>query len=119
MELGFGADDVDAACGDVDDEERGEGHEALRCPDLRGEEVGRRKGVPVSAEELRPCGPLRALGCGLDAVVLQDPLDGVVGDLVSHVLEGALDASVAPAAVFPGHLDDQLRDLGHHAMPAS
>ena len=84
-------------------EEDGVPDQSAYGQDLDSEEVGRRQAVPMSGEERLP-GRLRAvLGCGLDAVVLEDSLDRVAGDFVAEALQRAADSRVAPGRVLVRH----------------
>jgi hypothetical protein len=47
----------------------------------------------------------------LDAMVVQDPLDGVPGNYVSKLSQGTDDSGVSPAVVVFGHSYDQLFDV--------
>ena len=65
----------------------------------------------MSGQERLP-GCLRAaLGCGLDAVVLEDSLDGVAGDFVAEALQPAADSRVAPSGGLVRHADHQRGDV--------
>src|SRR5262245_33775572 len=81
--------------------------EASQRQDLHGEEIGRREPVPVSGEERFPRRARAALWCRLDAVVLEDRLNGVAGDVVAERLEPTADARVPPGRVLLCHAEDQ------------
>src|SRR5262245_57261848 len=66
----------------------------------------------MSGQERLPGRPRAALGCGLDAVVLEDRLDRVAGDVVAEALQPAPDSRVAPGRVLvrqAGHQRDDVR----------
>ena len=75
----------------------------------------------MSGQERLP-GRLRAaLGCGLDAVILEDRFDCVAGDFVAEALQPAADSRVAPSGVLVRHADHERGDvrLGAGATGAS
>src|SRR5262245_6629830 len=75
------------------------------------EEVSRRQAAPMSGQERFP-GRLRAaLGCGFDAVVLEDRLDRVAGHFVAETLQRAADSRVAPRRVLVRHADHEGGDI--------
>src|SRR5262245_13220448 len=64
----------------------------------------------MSGQERLP-GRLRAaLGCGLDALVL-DGLDRVAGDFVAETVQPAADSRVAPCRVLARHVDHERGDV--------
>ena len=69
-------------------------------------EVDREDRVGLRGQELAPgrAGPSRG---GIDARGLEDRPDGGGGDLVAEADQLAVDASVAPAWVLPGHPQHQ------------
>ena len=67
-----------------------------RRPDLHGEEVGCGQRVPVIPDEFVPGRFLRSLGCRLDAVILEDPLDRRFTDSVVQIAQCTLDSSISP-----------------------
>src|SRR5688572_19598351 len=111
------ADDRHGARGEVDDEERVVRHQPAGGPNLGREEVTGRDRGGVRAQELPPGRPIRAFGCRVDAVLLQDLLDGVRGDDVTEIRERAMDAVVSPGQVLARHPDDELGDALHHELP--
>ena len=84
-----------------------------RCVD--GEEVTRYSGL--GAQEFGP-GHLRAVWCGIDAVVLEDLPHGRRSDLVSEADKLAVDASVAPGRVLLREAQDQLAQFDRRWWPA-
>src|SRR6516164_11453203 len=93
------------------DEEDHVAHEAAQGQDLDGEEIGRGEALPMRREEGLP-GRLRApLRCLLDAMVLEDRLNHVAGDVVADALQPAADPRVAPGWVLGRHAHDERRDI--------
>jgi hypothetical protein len=85
--------------------------QAAQREDLDGERVRRCKAVPMRGEERLPGGLRAALRCGLDAVVLEDSLDRIAGDVVTETLEPTADARVAPGRVLRRHADHQRGEI--------
>ena len=83
---------LDAAPGQLDEDEDREPGQSARCPDLDGEEVGGGKHVPMSGEKLQPSRALHPLGRGFQAVFLEHVGDGAPRDLVTEVVEGTPNA---------------------------
>jgi hypothetical protein len=54
---------------------------------------------------------------GLDALLLQNPLDRAATDLVAEVAQGASETRVSPSWVLRGHLEEQSDDLGWLPRP--
>jgi hypothetical protein len=104
--------------GDVD----GEQHVVSDKPEpghgLHGEEVHAHEHAQVGLDELRPRHASPSLRCRVDTVLSQDPLDRVAPQLVTEVLQGTLDAGVAPGLVLPRHPEHQLRDLSAFPRPS-
>ena len=75
----------------------------------------------MSGEKRLPRRVRAALRCGRDAVVLEDRLDRVPGDLVAEALQPPADARVAPGRILVRHAYHQRRDvwLGRRATGAS
>jgi hypothetical protein len=73
--------------------------QAAQGEDLDGEKVRRCKAVPMRGEKRLPGGLRATLRRGLDAVVLEDRLDRIAGDVVTETLEPTADARVAPGRV--------------------
>ena len=55
---------------------------------------------------------LSSAGGGVDPVFQEDSFDRVAANLVTQIVEGASNSSVAPTRVVASHLDNQLLDLG-------
>ena len=51
-------------------------------------------------------------GGGVDPVFQEDSFDRIAANLVTQIVEGASNSSVAPTRVVASHLDNQLLDLG-------
>ena len=60
-----------------------------------------------------------AVGCGVDAGVLEDLPDRGCADVVAETDEFAVDAAVAPGRVLGRHVDDEAPDLGVGGRPTS
>jgi len=99
---GGGASDVNSSTLEVDQEQGVVGNEALWGPHFGGEEVRRSHFAPVRLEKRTP--RRGAIGCGLDALALQDPRDRGPTDAMTKVLEGTLDARIFPGRVLLGHV---------------
>jgi hypothetical protein len=98
---GMGGDsgDVHAAAAVLDHDEE------VEAPEEDGVDVGEVDGedrVGLGGEELSP-GWAGASWGGVEAGGLEDRPDGGRGDLVAESDEFAVDASVAPAGILPGH----------------
>ena len=55
-----------------------------------------------------PGGRLAAFRSCWDAPTLEDIAHGLIADLIAQMSQGTRQAVVAPAAIFLGHLDDQI-----------
>jgi hypothetical protein len=113
---GVGSDpgDVYTSAGVLDDDEDVEAAQE-DCVDVG--EVNREDRLGLGAEELLPrwAGALRG---GIDAGGPQDLPDGGGGDRVTESDEFAVDASVAPGGVLPGHPQHQGPDRLRNGRPA-
>jgi hypothetical protein len=101
-------EDVDAAGGVLDDEER---VEPVQGDGVEVEQVAGEHPVGLSSEELGPGGSGSA-GRRVDASVVQDLPDGGGADLVAEAGEFAVDASVAPGGVLSCQPDDKSSEAG-------
>jgi len=97
------AEDVDAAGGVLDDEERVEPVQGNR---VEVEPVAGQDRLGLRSEELRP-GRTGASRCGIDAGRAEDSPDGGGADLVAESGEFAVHAPIAPGRIFGGQPDDQ------------
>jgi hypothetical protein len=80
-------------------------------PDFTVEEVGGQQHVQVGPDELPPRhGPLTLRDAG-DAMALEDIAHRLVADRVSQMIQGALNAVIAPATVLSCHADHQVFSL--------
>ena len=118
--VGLGADarNLNAAAGQVNQDQHGEAGQAAWRPDLDGEEVGGGEHVPVCGEKLPPGRALLAFGGGFQAALLEHVSDGAPRDLMTEVAEGTPNAGVAPVAVLGGHPDDEPADRVHDPLAA-
>ncbi len=76
-------------------------------PHFHAEEIGGSQHVPVGAQKLLPSRPFLTIRIRVHARLLQDLGNRPTSDLVAQILQRPLDASVAPAAVFRCHVQDQ------------
>ena len=106
--VGGDAEDVHAAGGVLDDEERVEPVQGDR---VEVEQVAGEDRLGLRSEELRPgrSGPPRR---GVDAGGVQDFPDGGGADLVAEAGEFAVDAPVPPGGVLGGQAHDQGAEAG-------
>jgi hypothetical protein len=81
--------DMNAPGLQIDDEQHRVPHEATNRQRLDGEEVGRSDGSPMGSEKARPRIPLAALRRRLDALVVENALDGASPQLVAEVVQSA------------------------------
>lgn len=77
------------------------------APHLAVEEAGRPQHRHVAADEFPPDHGLLALRSREDAMTLEDIPHRLVTNRVAQVLQGALNAIIAPRAVFAGHAQHQ------------
>jgi hypothetical protein len=91
----------------VDEARRARDDQPKPTPDFTVEEVGGPQHVQVESDELPPRhGPLTLRG-GEDAMALEDIAHRLVADRVSQMVQGALNAVIAPRAVLSCHADHQ------------
>jgi hypothetical protein len=77
-------------------------------PDFTVEEIGGQQYVQMGPDELPPRhGPL-TLRSGGDAMALEDMAHRLVADRVSQMIQGALNAVIAPGMVLSCHADHQV-----------
>ena len=101
-------EDVDAAGGVLDDEER---VEPVQGDGVEVKQVAGQDPVRLGSQELGPRGSGSA-GRGIDAGAVQDLPDGGGADLVAEAGEFAVDASVAPGGVLGGQADGEGAEAG-------
>ena len=106
--VGGDAEDVHAAGGVLDDEER---VEPVQGDGVEVEQVAGQDGVRLGVQELAPrwSGSPR---CGVDPGGVQDRPDGGGADLVAEAGEFAVDASISPGGVLGGQAHDQGTQAG-------
>ena len=116
----FGADarDLNAAAGQVTQDQHGDAGQAAWRPDLDSEEVGGGAHVPVGRETLPPGRALLAFGGGFEAALLAHVGEGAPRDLMTEVAAGTPTTGVAPLAVLGGHPDDEPADRVHDPWAA-
>jgi len=102
------AEDVDAAGGVLDNEER---VEPLQGDRVGVEHVAGQDRVGLQAEELRP-GRTGASRCGIDAGRAEDLPDGGGADLVAKCGELTGQVPIAPGRVVGGQAQDRRADAG-------
>ena len=118
--VGLGADarDLNAAAGQVNQDQHGDAGQAAWRPDLDREEVGGGEHVPVGREKLPPGRARLAFGGGFEAALLAHVGDGAPRDLMTEVAAGTPNTGVAPLAVLGGHPDDEPADRVHDPWAA-
>ena len=113
--VGLGADarDLNAAAGQVNQDQHGEAGQAAWRPDRDRAAVGGGEHVPVGRETLPPGRALLAVGGGFEAALLAHVGEGAPRDLMPEVAAGTPTTGVAPRAVLGGHPDDEPTDRVH------
>ena len=111
------ASEDDAAGLEVEEEEDVAAGQAGGGPDFSGEEIGGPEHGLVSADELSPGGVAFAFGCRAQPLALQNIADGLVGNPMAQINQGADDAVITPAWVLPGELKHQLFNLNRDGRP--
>ena len=106
------ARDMHVARLQFDDEEDEVAPETAERQHLDCEQVGGREPLPVCLQKRRPARTPTALRCGVDPLLLEDPLDRIPGDLVPEVVERSSNSGVAPAWVVTSHQENELLDVG-------
>jgi hypothetical protein len=106
--VGGDAEDVHAAGGVLDDEER---VEPVQGDGVEVEQVAGEYRVRLGPQELGPRWPGSARRW-VDAGAVQDVPDGGGADLVAEAGEFAVDASISPGGVLGGQTDDQGTQAG-------
>ena len=106
--VGGDAEDVHAAGGVLDDEER---VQPAQGDGVEVEQVAGQDRVRLRAQELAP-GRSGATRCGIDPGCVEDRPDRGGADLVAEAGELAVDAPVAPGRVLGGQADDQGAQAG-------
>src|SRR6476620_6471720 len=88
---------------------------------LHRERVGCGQTVPMSSEKRLPRRVRAALWCRCDAVVLEDRLDRLLGDIMAEALQISADPRIAPRRSLVRHAYHKRRDvwLGRRATAAS
>jgi hypothetical protein len=109
------ASDVDNTIGQFDDEKDVVGDQPAQGPHFRGEEVRRHDAAPVRLEEHRPGRAPSSLGSRLHALALEDIGNGAAPDLMSQVIESALNTGVTPSGILQGHAHNEVTDDPHRA----
>jgi len=69
-------------------------------------------------DERIPCGLVLPQWRRLDAMGLENVAHGGVGDAMTQIGQGTLDAIIAPRRILPRHSQDQLGRLGRYGRPA-
>ena len=110
-----GADtgDLNAARGQLNQDEDREPGQTARRPDLDGEEVGGGEHLPVGRQKLPPGPALLAFWRGFQPVRPEHVGNRASRHLMPEVVESTPDASVASVAILSGHPDDEVTDLVH------
>ena len=103
---------------DLDEEENVVCDQPCRCEDLRSEEVARREDVFVHLDELGPRNGRLSPRRRRDTVALQDVADGLVGDVVPEVSQGADNPIVSPTCFRLGRLENQPLDCDVNSRAA-
>ena len=118
--VGLGADarDLNAAAGQVHQDQPGEAGQAAWRPDRDREAVGGGEPVPVGRETLPPGRARLAFGGGFEAALLAHVGEGAPRDLMTEVAEGTPNTGVAPLAVLGGPPDDAPADRVHDPWAA-
>src|SRR5208282_5435659 len=94
------ASEDDATSLEVEEEQDVESGQAGGGPDFCGEEIGGPEHGLVSADELSPGGVAFAFGCRAQSLSLQNIADGLVGNPMTQISQGADDAVITSAWVF-------------------
>src|SRR5208337_5095290 len=105
------AGEDDSAGLEMEEEQDVEGGQAGGGPDFCGEEVGGPEHGRVSANELGPGGVAFAFGGRAQSLSLQNIADGLIGNVIPQISQGANNAVITPAWVFAGELHHQLFNL--------
>src|SRR5271167_347366 len=105
------ASEDDAAGLEMEEEEDVEGGQAGGGPDFSGEEVGGPEHGRVPTDERGPGGVAFTFGCRAQPRSLQNIADGLVGNPMTQISQGANNAVITPAWVFAGELHHQLFNL--------
>ncbi len=103
VRLRVDACDLDSAALQFNDKQYKVALESLQGEHFNGEQVGCRHSFPVSLKEGIPGRPSTPFGSRFEAMVLQDPLHGIAGDLVPEVDERSADSGVAPLRILCSH----------------
>src|SRR5271157_2492089 len=105
------ASEDDAAGLEVEEEQDVLGGQAGRGPDFSGEEVGGPEHGRVPTNERGPGGVTLAFWCRTQPMSLQNIADGLVGNPMTQISQGANNAVITPAWVLRGELHHQLFNL--------
>ena len=68
-------------------------------------------------DEFPPCSVLAALGGRCEAMALKHVADGLGGDLMPEVGQGASDSVITPTGVLARHLYNERFDIGGNTWP--
>jgi hypothetical protein len=117
VRLAHDASDVNAARLDVDDEQDMVADETCQSEDLDGEEIHGSDRTQMSLDEGLPRHPLGPLRRRLQAVLVEDALDGVPINGVAEIAERVTQPRVAPTGVLGGELEHELLDRLCRARP--
>src|SRR5208283_5692843 len=101
------ASEDDAAGLEMEEEQDVEGGQAGGGPDFSGEEIGGPEHGRVPADELGPGGVAFAFGGRAQSLSLQNIADGLIGNVIPQISQGADNAVITPALVLPGELKHQ------------
>jgi hypothetical protein len=110
--------DVHPAALKMDEKQHVVGYQPAKGQHLRREEVGPRQQHQVGPNEGRPGGHVSALRRRRQRVAVQDIANGLIGNLIPEIGQGAHNPVIAPVPVLARHANDQLLDLSLDPRPA-
>ena len=93
---------MNPASGQLHDDQEIKGDQTVFGPNLDCREIDGGQYIPMSLEERLPGGLSPPLRRRLDAMLLQDVSHAGIGDLMTQVGQGALNAVITPGRIFPG-----------------
>jgi hypothetical protein len=112
------AAEVDLARLDMDEEQYVVCDQAESRPDFGGKEVGSEQAIRMGLNEVGPTDGVLPSWRGVDAVFLQNVLDGLMADILAERPQRARDTEIAPRWIFLGEPDDMLDESRIHGRPA-